>query len=187
MAYYSRRELSRFGFRSIGSDVLISRKASIYDHGLIDIGDRSRVDDYCILSGNLSIGSNVHITPMCLLAGGALGIVLEDFVTLAYGVKIFSQSDDYSGETLVNSTIPACLKNEKKQPVLIEKHVVVGASCTIFPGVVLGEGCAVGAMSLVLESSRPWVILAGVPARILKPRSRALLSKEIEYRNTYLS
>lgn len=49
---------------------------------------------------------------MCLVAGGEPGIIMSDFVTLAYGVKVFSQSDDYSGKSLVNSNIPKKFKHE---------------------------------------------------------------------------
>lgn len=42
---------------------------------------------------------------MCLIAGGTQGVYLDDYVPLAYGVKIFSQSDDYSGQSMCNSLI----------------------------------------------------------------------------------
>jgi carbonic anhydrase/acetyltransferase-like protein (isoleucine patch superfamily) len=72
----------------------------------------SRIDDFCILSGSIEIGRYVHITPMCLIAGGNSGVKLLDCCTLAYGVKIFAQSDDYSGETMVNSLIDSMYKLE---------------------------------------------------------------------------
>ena len=33
-------------------------------------------------------------------------IIFEDFSGLAYQVQVFTQSDDYSGRTLTNPTIP---------------------------------------------------------------------------------
>lgn len=181
MSYRSNQELTRMGFKYLGEDVLISRNCRIYDASCIELGNKSRVDDYVILSGNLRIGSNCHITPMCLLAGGREGITLEDFVTLAYGVKVFSQSDDYSGETLTNSTIPRAYKNEKFASVYIGKHVIVGTNAVVFPGVSLGDGTAIGASSVVLDSTEPWHIYAGTPARPIKKRSKRLLSLEERY------
>jgi len=106
MAYLSDKELLSMGFKRLGSNVKISDKAAIYDCHKIEIGDNSRIDDFCIVSGNVVIGRNTHITPQCLVAGGSPGIIIGDFIALAYGVKVFAQSDDYSGKTMVNSTIP---------------------------------------------------------------------------------
>jgi acetyltransferase-like isoleucine patch superfamily enzyme len=169
------------GFKYLGKRVKISDKASIYDASSIAIGNDSRIDDFCILSGNIEIGSYCHITPMCLIAGGEPGVKLSDFCTLAYGVKVFSQSDDYSGETMVNSLIPKHMKNEKFAAVTIERQVVVGAGSTILPGVTIAEGVAVGAMSLVLKSTLPWGIYAGVPAKRIKERKQNLLELEKEF------
>lgn len=178
MAYYTQSELNQLGFRYLGIDVLISKDAKIYNPNEISIDDHSRIDDFCILSGKISIGKYVHITPMCLIAGGIPGITLEDYCTLAYGVKIFSQSDDYSGETMTNSLIPKKFKNEYLAPIILEKHVIIGTNSTIMPGVIVKEGCAIGAMTLVNKSTEPWGIYTGSPARKLKPRSKALLKLE---------
>ena len=103
MAYYTEDQLKRLGFKNIGNNVKISDKASIYNCDQIEIADNSRIDDFCVISGKIKIGKNVLITPMCLVAGGEKGIIFEDFTTIAYGVKVFTQSDDYSGATMANS------------------------------------------------------------------------------------
>ena len=89
MTYFSNKKISTLGFKKTGSDIKISEKSSIYNHERIEIGDQSRIDDFCIISGKVKIGRNVHITPGCIIAGGDKGIFIEDFVTLSYGVKIF--------------------------------------------------------------------------------------------------
>ena len=181
MAYYSEKELQSLGFKYIGKNVKISNKASIYNYNEIEIGDNSRIDDFCIISGKIKIGRNVHITPTCLVAGGIKGIIFEDFTTLAYGVKVFTQSDDYSGETMSNSTIPKKYKNEYFKEVVVKKYSIVGAGSVIMPGVILEEGTSVGAMSLVLKTTQPWGIYLGIPAIRKKNRKKNLLSLEKEY------
>lgn len=181
MAYYTQEELENIGFKYIGKNVKISNKASLYNTNLIEIDDNSRIDDFCVISGKVVIGKNVHIAPFCLIAGGEEGVFMESFSGLAYGVQVFSQSDDYSGETLTNPTIPKKFKKEYKAKVNIERHVIVGARSMIFPGVNLAEGCSIGAMTLVNKSTAPWGIYVGNPAKRLKERKKDLLILEKQF------
>lgn len=181
MAYYSEDELIKMGFKRIGKNVRISDKASIYNLEKIEIGDNSRIDDFCVISGKVIIGKNVHIAPFCLVAGGEKGISMDDFSGLAYKVQVFTQSDDYSGKTLTNPTIPSKYKLEAKRAIHLGRHVIVGAGTIIFPGVRIEEGCSVGAMSLVNKSTQPWGIYVGNPARRLKDRKNDLLELERQF------
>ncbi|MEY8716804.1 acyltransferase [Francisella philomiragia] len=184
MAYYTEEQLGKLGFKYVGKNVKISDKASIYNHDQIEISDNSRIDDFCVISGKLQIGRNVHITPQCLIAGGVEGIIFEDFTTVSYGVKIFTQSDDYSGETMTNSTIPKIYKKELFSKVILKKHTIIGAGSIIMPGVILNEGTSVGAMSLINKSTEAWTIYVGSPARKLKNRKKDLLNLEKQYIKT---
>ena len=184
MAYYSEEALEAMNFKSLGSNVKISDKASIYNADQIEIGDNSRIDDFCVLSGIITIRRHVHLAPFCLLAGGQEGIFMDDFSGLAYHSQVFSQSDDYSGMTLTNPTIPSEYKNETKERIHISKHVIVGAGSMVFPGVKIAEGCSVGAMSLVNRSTTAWGIYVGNPAKRVKERSKALLELESKFGKT---
>lgn len=181
MAYLTDFELKNLGFKYLGKNVKISDKASIYNAEQIEIDDNSRIDDFCIISGRVAIGKYCHITPMCLVAGGKPGIYLSDFCTLAYGVKVFAQSDDYSGLTMVNSLIPTKFKKEIFAAVYLERQTVIGAASVVFPGVTLAEGCSVGAMTLVNKSTEPWGVYVGNPAKRVKERKKDLLELELKF------
>lgn len=181
MAFLSDKALGALGFKHLGANVKISDKASIYNPEFMEIGDDSRIDDFCVISGRVTIGRNVHIAVFCNVGGGEAGVTLEDFSGLAYGCHVFSQSDDYSGRTLTNPTIPAKFKYEKKAPVYIRRHSIVGVSSVIFPGVTLAEGTSVGAMSLVTKSTEAWSVYFGIPAKRLKARKQELLVLEGNY------
>jgi galactoside O-acetyltransferase len=182
-SFYTLDELTNMGFKSIGNDVLISRKASIYNADVITIGNSVRIDDFCIISGGcgIEIGNYIHISAYVALYGGS-GIVISDFVALSARITVFSESDDYSGASLTNPMIPDKYKpGVKKGRVYIGRHVIVGVNSTILPGVTLGDGVAVGAHSLVSKSCEPWSIYFGCPAKRLKDRKKDLLELEKQF------
>jgi acetyltransferase-like isoleucine patch superfamily enzyme len=175
MSYLSRRQLEAMNFRKLGINIKISEKASFYNCDQIEIGDNSRIDDFCVISGKIKIGAYVHIAPFGLIAGGEKGISIGDFSGVSYGGKIFSQSDDYSGQFMTSPLIPKEYKNEKQAQVTIGKHVIIGASAVIFPGVYVADGCSIGAMALVTKSTEPWGVYIGIPAKRIKEKSREIL------------
>lgn len=179
--YYSRKELLEFRFRSIGEDVLISRKASIYGSSDMIIGNHVRIDDFCFLSGQITLHNYIHIATASLLYGGSEGITMEDFSGLSQRVTVIADSDDYSGESLTNPMTPEKYKNLIELPVYIKKHVIVGTGTVILPGVIIGEGCSIGAMSLVAKSTEPWTINVGIPSKAIKKRSKKLLEFEQDF------
>ena len=162
VAYYTRDVLESMGFMSLGRNVKISDKASIYDFDKLEIGNNSRIDDFCVVSGKIKIGRNVHVAAFCLLAGGTEGIILEDFSGLAYQVQVFTQSDDYSGKTLTNPTVPDKYKSETRQKIVVRKHSIVGAGSIVMLGVILAEGTSVGVSSLIRKSTEEWSIYLGI-------------------------
>jgi len=179
--YYNDTDFKNCGFKNVGKNVKIHENVNIYGIKNIVIGDNVRIDPYVsiIASGSIIIGSYVHIGSYSLLIG-AEGITLENFTGLSQGVKIYTRSDDYSGNYLTNPTVPKKYLGLKKGPVLLKKHVIVGANTVILPGVIIGEGSSVGALSLVTKSIPGWYICAGIPAKKIKTRSKKILKLEKE-------
>jgi acetyltransferase-like isoleucine patch superfamily enzyme len=180
MAFLTKNQVDAHGFKRVGRDVEISDKAAIYNPCAIEIGDFSRVDDFCVLSpgaDGLSIGRNVHIAVFCSLIGKAR-IELADFSGLSSRVSIYSSSDDYSGTVMTNPTIAAEYTGVISAAVVLQKHVIVGAGTIILPGVTLFEGAAVGALSLVTRDCEAFSLYFGNPAKRIKDRRRDLLDLE---------
>ncbi len=180
-SFYSRDELDNIGFASVGQEVFISRKASIYGAEQIRIGSHVRIDDFTVLSGKISIGDYVHIAVFTSMFGGNAGIDVGDFANFSSRVAVYALSDDYSGDFMTNPMIAEEYKNTIERKVTIGKHVIVATGATVLPGVSLGEGSAVGAMSLVKENVEPWTVAAGIPARPIKPRNIKLLELERQF------
>lgn len=53
---------------------------------------------------------------------------------------------------MTNPTMPSKYTGVQRDDVLIGKHAIVGSGSVVLPGVVLGEGGAVAALSLVTKS-----------------------------------
>lgn len=181
MAFYSDEEIKNIGFKQLGVNVKISTKASFYRPHEMEIGDNSRVDDFCLLSGKVIIGRNVHIAAFSNISAGECSIKFEDFSGLAYGCHVFTGSDDYSGKTLTNPTVPVEYKGLKEAGVVLGRHVIIGTNSIVFPGVIVAEGCSVGALSMVTKSTKPWGVYFGIPAKRIKERSNELLAFEKLY------
>ncbi len=185
MSFFDEQELAQLGFRSVGRDVKVSRKASIYNARNIAIGDHSRIDDFCVLSAggdaSFSIGEHVHIACHTTLIGKA-DITLEAFSNLSSRVSLYSSSDDFSGVAMTNPTVPAEFTNVMSAAVVICGHAVIGCGSVVLPGVTVAYGCAIGALSLVMRSTEPYGIYAGAPLRRLKDRARGFEAAEARLR-----
>lgn len=180
MSVYSSEELLSFGFRKLGRNVRISRKASIYGAPNIEIGDSARIDDFCVLSageGGLFIGRNVHLAVGCTLIGkGRIDVC--DFAGLSSRCSVYSSNDDYSGAYMTGPTLPAEYINVTSAPVVVGRHVIIGSGSVVLPGVTLHEGVAVGSLSLVKKDCEAFGIYFGAPAKRIGRRKDDLLALE---------
>lgn len=182
MAFLSRVRLEAIGFASLGEDVLISDAARIYNAAHISIGSHVRIDDFCILSagsGGIRIGRHVHIGCFGSLIGKE-AISLGDFAGMSSRVSVYSSSDDYSGEFMTNPTVPERYRRVQHGSVVIGRHAIFGAGCVILPGVAVGEGAAVGALTLIARDLEPFTSYLGIPARKTGERKRNLLALETQ-------
>lgn len=180
MAILDRTRLIEMGFAAVGDSVAISDRASFYNCGRISLGNNVRIDDFCVLSagpGGIFIGSYIHMAVYSSLIGAG-AITLGDFANLSSKVAIYSSSDDFSGEWMTNPTVPSSFTGVVQADVIVGRHVVIGSGSIILPGVTLGEGVAVGALSLIKRDCEPFGVYAGVPGRRIGERKRRILELE---------
>jgi acetyltransferase-like isoleucine patch superfamily enzyme len=168
-------------FDEVGENVLVSTRAVFYEPEKMRIGDHSRIDDFCLLSGRVTIGRNVHLAAFTHVAGGMTGVVFGDFAGTAYGCHVLTQSDDYSGTSLTNPTVPQRFKRETFQAVTVGRHAILGTGTIILPGCDVGDGVSTGAGTVVTKPLEEWTIYVGQPARAIGPRSKQLLQLEADY------
>lgn len=173
-SFYSLSELKELGLKSFGDKVLISRKCSIYSPEKISIGDNVRIDDFCILSGNITLGSNIHISAFCALYG-ANGIVIEDYSGVSPRSIIFSAVDDFHGDYLIGPIHPKEFTNVTGGTVVLKKYTQLGANTIVMPNITLEEGAVTGAMTFVNKNLEAWTINIGIPVKQKSKRSNNLI------------
>jgi galactoside O-acetyltransferase len=180
MSFLSQKELDSMGFKFLGKNVLISDKCSLYNSKNISIGNNSRIDDFCILSagdGGIEIGEYVHIACYSSLIGKGK-IVMKDYSGVSSRVSVYSSSDNYDGEYMTNPCLPDIVTNTIHKDVIIGKHVVIGSNSVILPGVILTDGCSIGAMSLVNKSIDGPYVMVGIPVKKIKERKSNIFDLE---------
>jgi len=178
-AYLDEVALRTLGFAQLGENVRIHETAVLANCANISIGSNVRIDAFTVVSAGkaIIIGSHVHIGTHCSFVGSDV-IEIGDFCGVSHGTRIFSASDDYTGLALTGPTVPMNYRLVESGPVRLGRHAIIGSNCVILPDITIGEGAAIGALSLVTKSVPDWMIYTGTPAKPLKPRDKALLAKE---------
>lgn len=181
--FMSPSDLRALGLGTVGRRVLIRKTVRFINPQAIHIGDNIMIDDFALLHAGepIILEGNNQIAAHCSLFG-RFGITMRRYSTLAPQVSVFTESDDYSGRSMTNPTIPEAFKpGMVTQAIEMGKHAIVGAQSVLLPGAQLEAGVAVGAQSLVKDRLQEWGIYGGQPARFLKDRSRELLELADRY------
>lgn len=113
---------------------------------------------------NTSLGNNVFIN---------FNFVLLDCAPVTIGNNVFIGPDVqiYTAQ----HPLDIDLRREhigSAQPVSIGNDVWIGGGCIILPGVTLGDGCTVGAGSVVTRSVPAGAIACGNPCRIIRDNAQ---------------
>lgn len=177
--FLARAELEAMGFARLGEHVQIDRSARIYGPQRLELANHVRIDAFSVIScgaEGIAIGNHVHLGAFVFLAGAAR-IEIRDFAGLSGRVSVYSSNDDYSGASLTGPTVPDELRSTTDEAVLIDRHAIVGAGAVVLPGVTIGLGAAVGALTLVRHNVEAFTIVAG-NGRVIGERRRDLLELE---------
>lgn len=170
-----------------GEGSFVSANIELRRPKLTRIGKHSNVDSGLYCTTQLLIGDYVHLAPHCTVIGGKSGLFrMSHFSTLGAGSRIVCGSDARAdGEGLVGPAIPAFAHAKvDSRPVIFEPLAIGTTAIIVLPGVTLGMGCLIGAGSLVTESTEPWTVYVGSPARPIRTRPRVKileLAKQLGY------
>ena len=160
-------------FRRVGCASVIYPFARIIYPEVISLGDHCIIDDFTFLHGGrgITLGDYVHIAVHALIMGGGV-CEIGSFTGIAMGAQVLTGSDDYKGVTLLGPAILPPYRRPIRSFVKIGRQCVIGANSVVLPGVTIGDGVAVGAMSLVTHDLPPWTLCYGIPAEPHRDRPK---------------
>ncbi|UFH53088.1 WcaF family extracellular polysaccharide biosynthesis acetyltransferase [Spirosoma sp. KNUC1025] len=109
---------------------------------------------------------NLELADECGIASGAI-LYSQGKITVGYravisqGTNLCTGTHDYT-----QSGFPLLTK-----PIHIGNHAWVAAEAFVHPGVTIGDGCVVGARSVVTKDMPSWMVCAGHPCKPVKERN----------------
>lgn len=122
---------------------------------------------------NISVGRNFYCNFNCVLLDCSI-IKIGNDVMLGPGVNILTASHPLDGYSRCH------LGKELTAPVFIGDECWLGANAIICPGVTLGKGVVVAAGAVVTKNFKDNVLVAGVPAKVIKEIKEPLTDEEKE-------
>jgi galactoside O-acetyltransferase len=171
--WFTVNELRGFGFTSVGKNVKVSRKCSLYFmQGWL--GDHVRIDDYCTLKGDVVIGSYVHIANYVMISAMSGRVTFRPFSSAAARSTILTTTDDHRANTLSNSCVPKQYLTSITGPITVGIGTLVGTHCVVLPNVTIGDGASIGSGCVVYRD-----VPDGGVLRMPRPE---LLDRKRDYR-----
>jgi len=144
----------------IGDDTRIDGRVK-FNHNdtvTIRVGDRTQIYRGGEFTGDVTIGADVFINRDCYARPNT---TIGDRVNIGPFVRLVTDTHDVGSHERRAGDV-------RHDPIAIGDGSWIGASSTILAGVTIGAGSIVAAGSIVTEDVPDDVMVAGVPARVVK-------------------
>lgn len=133
--------------------LVIGKFAHIGDHTALRAHEGTlRIGDKAVLGARVTVNSYLHVEI------GATSLIGDDAYICDFDHRYERLDRPIKDQGIV------------KEPVRIGRDVWLGTKATVLRGVDIGDGCVVGAGSVVTRDLPPNSVAAGAPARVLKSR-----------------
>jgi UDP-2-acetamido-3-amino-2,3-dideoxy-glucuronate N-acetyltransferase len=144
----------------LGKGVKLSKFINLYG---CEIGDDTKIGAFVEIQKNAKIGKNCKISSHTFICEG---VTIEDGVFVGHGVTFIN--DSYPRSTTPDGKLQT-EKDWKVEPIQVKRGASIGSGATVLSNVVIGENALVGAGSVVTRDVPANTIVAGNPAKFLRP------------------
>jgi len=152
-------------YQRIAPDVKLGKNVKIFAFVNLygcEIGDNSKIGAFVEIQKNAKIGANVKVSSHTFICEG---VTIEDNVFVGHNVSFIN--DKFPRSTTPNGSLQT-EADWQVVPTLVKRGASIGTSSTILCGVTIGENAIVGAGSVVTKDVPPNVVVAGVPAKVIR-------------------
>ena len=143
---------------------------------LLDKKDiHARIEPGAIIREQVQIGDNAVIMMGAVINIGAVigeGTMIDMGAVLGGRAMVGKRCHIGAGAVLAGVVEPP-----SATPVVVEDNVLIGANAVVIEGVRIGEGSVVAAGSVVIEDVASGMVVAGVPARVVKKKDEKSAQK----------
>ena len=146
----------------LGKDVKLSKFINLYG---CEVGDESKIGAFVEIQKNAKVGKRCKISSHTFICEG---VTIEDNVFVGHGVTFIN--DSYPRATNEDGSLQTEAHWEVELT-MVKKGASIGSGSTILSKVVIGENAIVGAGSVVTKDVPANCVVAGNPAKILRPIS----------------
>ncbi len=160
-------------FKHCGENVFIGQNVMFTNPSEVSLGDNVRIDPFSLITSKLEVGNYVQICSHTVLGGRDQTIKLGDWTFIGYGSKLFTASEDYSGNDGPVNEFWGRNKTYKGD-ITLKDYSGIASDVMLFPGVTLPEGCTVGAKSFIHTKNelKSWSVFIGSPPEFHKKRNK---------------
>lgn len=137
-----------------------------------NIGEGTRIWQFCVIFAKAKIGANCNICAHVLIEND---VIIGDNVTVKSGVQLWDglriENNVFIGPnvTFTNDLYPRSkVYPDQFLNTIVKEGASIGANSTILPGITIGENSMVGAGSLVTKDVPSGVVVFGSPAKIMR-------------------
>jgi acetyltransferase-like isoleucine patch superfamily enzyme len=110
--------------------------------------------------GDVRVGEHTWIGPFTILDGSGGGLVIGSYCSISAGVHIYTHDT-------VRWALSGGRRRYERAPTRIGSRCYVGPLTVIAKGVTIGDGCVIGAHSLVLHDIPAGSKALGIPCRVV--------------------
>ena len=158
----------------LGKNCIIGKAVRIRKPEQVTIGDESIIDDFTYVSCAMDLGHNSHIASNVSISGGAMGrkFTMGNYSTISNGCSVHCASSDYRKSSLELPSVPIDEQfGGEAFDINIGDYVTIGGHSCILPNVVIPEGAAFGAYTLIKPKKLlPYHLYVGIDCRDLGER-----------------
>ncbi len=179
--------------------LFIGKKVKLYHGNKVIFGKNSTLNDYCyinalvkkniIIGDNFSLGRNSIIESYGVLSNLGEGLIIGNNVGISPNAFISIRGEVHIGDDTIigpffsthpenhifdDINIPIRKQGVSRKGISIGYDCWIGSKVTILDGVTIGNHSIVAAGSVVTNDVPDYVIVGGIPAKIIKNRKKEI-------------